>query len=162
MRQGQSAPHTGANLRRGLELHSVGPWAEAGWSGNGSRRQGLRAAAFRSRGPRSAIPAAQALDPRAPRGHGPESCVLPGTGGGGKGTGQCGLSCCPVAPKLCRSAHPLPQDHLGYCGLGDCSSCRGEPTPELQICPLPVLLLLLVSPCAWDRAGPPGDRVLKV
>ena len=46
------------------------------------------------------------------------SYVPPGTGGSGEGTGKQALSClCASKQRTC----PCPKEHLGHCGLGDCS-----------------------------------------
>ena len=54
------------DLSKGLDAQLAGPRGEAGQAGSSYRLRGLGPAAFRSRGLGSAIPAAQALDYRAP------------------------------------------------------------------------------------------------
>lgn len=71
------------------------------------------------------LPATQAPDSRAPSGHSPGSCALPGVGRrwGGHRTVSTLL---PLGtPKLCRAA-PLAPEYPSQCGLTDCVSYCGS------------------------------------
>ena len=104
-----------AELGKGLERAPSGASGEAQAAAPGGGGYALLPSGATAR---SAIPAAQAPDPRALRGHSPGSCAPPRTGGGGEGTGRQGLSCC-WAPPSCADQHhpPPPQEHPGQCGL---------------------------------------------
>ena len=107
---------------------------------------------------RELISAAQAPDPRALSKHSPLSCTTPGTRGRGEGTGQRGHSC-PQAPLSCVGQHPTLWKHPGQCGLGT-AVVTVEADSRAGRLAVACVMLLLVSPCAWDRAGLPWNRGL--
>ena len=109
---------------------------------------------------RSPILAAEALDPRAPRGTAGDPALPPSLGQVEVGKAQDNEDS-PTAwhPQAVEIGAPHPQEDPGQCGLGNCGSYCGELTPGLETWPPPVLFFL-VSPCAWDGAGLPGDRGL--
>ena len=115
----------------------------------GATHVAAQAAAYarRLRGPGSVTPAvAQTLEPKALVDTAQDPAVIC-TGGGQEDTGQQGRSCC-QAPPSCADQRPLPLEHPGPCRLG-AVELRLELTPGLDNWPQPLLLFLLVSPCAW-------------
>ena len=84
--------------------------------------------------------------------------ALPGTGGGGEGTGQRGRSCRRVPPSCADQCSP-PLEHPGQCALGaavvtaGADSRAGELAAASGVVPLGVTLCL-------EGSGPPGNRGL--
>ena len=65
----------------------------------------------------------------------------------------------PPAPSSCADQHPHPRS-IRTVWTGRLQQLLQQLTPELESWPMPELLFLLVSPCAWDTVGPPGNRGL--
>ena len=59
---------------------------------------------------------------------------------------------CPQAVQISTPAPEAP----GPVWTGRCSSNYGKPTPGLETWPPPVVVLLLLSPCAWEGWGRQG------
>ena len=112
------------------------PLGAAAWE-HDSSNTGLRSQGAGGHSPGSCIP----RDRRRPEGHKTGRTLLP-----------------PGAPKLCRSATAAP-GHPGQCGQGTAVVTAGL-TPGLGNWPPPVVLFLLVSPCAWDGVAS-GNRALR-
>ena len=108
--------------------------------------------------PRITIPAVQDLDPSAPGGHSPGSHVSHWAGGGRGVARTVRIFLWLGAPKLCRSGHPrLPGSIQAPTDWEMVVVTEGADSRDGELAATSADVLL-VSRCAWDRAGPPGTR----
>ena len=139
---------------KGWSTHPAGPRGEAGWSGGGSGWRGLRPAAFGSCGPgaRSQQYRPQIPGHRSDTAQDPAFPPPPGQAEAGRAqeSEDSPAARRPQAVQISALLPSPPMKHLGHCGLGDCGSYGVKLTLELETWPPPVLLFLLVSPCAWE------------
>ena len=106
--------------------------------------------------PRSAIPAAQAPDPRGVSGHSRHPALLLGQAEEGRAQDSeksPGARC----PQAVQVSAPL-RGSIKAVLLGDYGSYCWELTLGLENRPLPVLFFLLVSLCAWEGQGRQGTE----
>ena len=111
------------------------------------------------RGPQEGrvISAAQAREPRAP-GDKAQDLAIPLGNQGREDTGQRGRSCHRAHLSCAGQCHQHPV-LPGSCGLGTAGLNVGA---DFRIGELTTASVVVppVSPCAWDRAGPPENRGL--
>ena len=142
------APTRWAEHCKGLERTQRGPGSSSAAALHGG------GCATRERDSSSAGPGAQSNG-----GHGPRSSAPPGTGRGREGPGQRECSCHREALS-CACQHPHPQSIQAPADW-ELWELLLELAPGLGSWPPPGDLFLLVSPCPWGGAGPPGNRGLR-
>ena len=161
-RSPQSPGVTNRRCARGTAPHTPRPSSGKGCSapagprekplGRGAPGEGAAPAAFGSRG-RERESSGAGPRPRA-RGTQPRALCSPRDREAGRA--QDSEDAPARGPELCRSAPP-PREHPGRCGLGlGAAGVTAGADSRAGELPPPVWSFLLVSPCAWDGAGPQG------